>query len=91
MGAIGIGIVSFGALSVGDFSAGALAIGKYIAIGDHARARIALGESEAVGTVYQHIGNRSSADISYIRTYLDENVPSYLTWAKSIFSLYLGE
>lgn len=87
-GAISIGVVSFGALSIGAFSSGALAIGKYIAVGDHARAMIAIGESEAVGSVYRHIGG--NADIPYVKGWLDANVPGYLCWAKAIFKFYLG-
>lgn len=89
-GAISIGIVSFGALAVGEFSAGALAIGKYIAVGDHARAMIAIGESEAAGSVYQHLGSLLPADVPYIKEWLDTNVPAYLVWAKEIFKLYIG-
>ena len=88
-GAISVGIISFGALSVGDFSAGALSIGKYIAIGDHARAALAIGESEATGSVYSHIGSLPPADIEYCKNWLDQNVPSFLVWAKEIFKLYI--
>lgn len=89
-GAISIGIVSFGALSVGCFADGALAIGKYIAVGDHARAMIALGDTEAVGSVYQHIGGATTADLSFVKGWLDANVPPLLTWAKEVFKLTLG-
>lgn len=89
-GAISIGIVSFGALSIGQFSAGALAIGKYVAVGDQARAMIAIGESEAVGSVYHHLGGLATADISFVKEWLDTSVPTYLSWAKAIFMLYLG-
>lgn len=88
-GAISVGIVSFGALSVGCFSSGALAIGKYIAIGDNAHAMIAIGETVAEGSVYQHIGDISSEDISLIVEWLDNNVPSWFGWAKEIFKLYI--
>lgn len=89
-GAISIGIVSFGSLSVGAFSAGALAIGKYIAVGDYARAMIAIGDSEAVSSFYQHLGSLLPADIPYIKEMLDANVPTYFGWAKEIFKIYLG-
>ncbi len=88
-GAVSIGIVSFGALSVGGFSAGAFAVGKYVAVGDSARAMIAIGDTDAVGSVYGYIGSLSSADISYVRSWLDANVPAYLSWAKEIFKFYL--
>lgn len=89
-GAISVGVLSFGALSVGCFSAGALAVGQYAAVGDTARAAIAIGESEAVGTVYQHIGDVSTADMGQIKQWLDANVPAWLGWAKAIFQFFMG-
>ncbi len=88
-GAVSVGIVSFGAASVGCFSSGALALGKYVAIGDNAHAMIAVGETVAEGSIYQHIGDLSSADINLIVEWLDENIPSWLGWAKEIFKLYI--
>ena len=88
-GAISVGLVSFGALSVGCFSSGALAIGKYVAVGDHAHALIAIGESVAEGSVYSHIGTLSSADMPRIVEWLDANVPSWLGWAKEIYKFYM--
>lgn len=88
-GAISVGIVSFGALSVGCFSSGALAVGKYVAVGDHAYALIAIGESVAEGSVYSHVGTLLSADTSLILEWLDANVPSWLCWAKGLFKLYI--
>jgi transcriptional regulator with XRE-family HTH domain len=90
VGAIAIGILSFGALSVGCFSAGALAIGKYIAVGDHAQALIAIGKSTAEGSVYRYIGELHSADFQTILALLDANVPPALAWAKEIFKLFIG-
>lgn len=88
-GAISIGVVSYGALSVGYFSVGAMAVGKYVAVGDHARAMIAIGKTEAVGSVYQCVGTLASADIPYVKEWLQENVPNWLSWAKWIFVFYL--
>lgn len=89
IGAISIGVVSFGALSIGVFSHGALSIGQYIAIGDKAYAAIAIGQSEAVGNAYQHIGTPSTADLAFIKAWLNEHVPAYLNWAKTLFNSYL--
>ena len=89
VGAISVGIISFGALSVGCFSAGALAIGKYIAIGDHAHALAAIGQSVAEGSVYSHMGTISSADMPLIMELLNENVPPWLGWAKEIFEFFM--
>lgn len=88
-GAVSVGVVSFGALSIGCFSSGALAIGKYIAIGDNAHAMIAIGKTAAEGSVYQYIGDMSSADINLVIEWLDKNVPSWFVWAKEIFKLYI--
>ena len=88
-GAISVGLISFGALSVGFFSSGALAFGKYVAVGDHAHAMIAIGQTLADGTVYSHIGNLTTADIPKVIEWLDGNVPSWLGWAKEIFRFYI--
>lgn len=88
-GAISFGVISMGALAVGDFSVGALAIGKYVAIGGSARAAIALGNTEAIGSVYQHIGQLSSQDAAFVKQLIDSNVPSYLAWAKEFIKLFI--
>ena len=89
-GAISVGLISLGALSVGYFSVGALAIGKYVAIGDHARAMIAIGQTLADGSVYSYIGDLTTADILKVEEWLDGNVPSWLGWAKEIFKFFIG-
>ena len=88
-GAISIGIVSIGALSVGYFSVGASATGKYFAMGDHARALIALGDTKAIGSLYQKLGEYTAQDISEVKELLDVNVPSYFSWAKELIKLFI--
>lgn len=88
-GAISVGLISFGALSVGCFSTGAFAVGKYAAVGDHARGMIAIGKTVAEGSVYSHVGDLNTADIQKVVEWLDENVPSWLGWAKGIFKFYI--
>ncbi|MDO5411832.1 MAG: helix-turn-helix transcriptional regulator [Lachnospiraceae bacterium] len=88
-GAISIGIVSVGALSVGYFSVGASANGKYFAMGDHAKALIALGDTKATGSVYQKIGGLTKNELSTVKELLDTNVPSFLSWTKAIIKLFL--
>ena len=88
-GAISLGIISLGAVAVGDFSVGALSIGKYFALGDNARAAIALGDTEAVGAVFQKTGALSPRDIAAVKQALDAVVPAYLSWAKEIIKLFL--
>ncbi|NLK94205.1 MAG: helix-turn-helix transcriptional regulator [Clostridiales bacterium] len=88
-GAISFGIISIGAIAIGDFSVGALSIGKYIGIGDNARGMIALGDTHAVGSLYEKIGDLSSSEIAKVKELLDTNVPTYLAWAKNIIKLFL--
>ena len=88
-GAISVGLISFGALSVGCFSTGALAVGKYAAVGDHAHAMIAIGQTVADGSVYSHIGDLNTADIPNVVEWLDANVPAWLGWAKGIFKFFI--
>ena len=87
--AISFGIISLGAIAIGDFSVGALSIGKYFALGDNARAMIALGDTEAAGSVFQKIGELSTQDITTVKQSLDSIVPTYLSWAKEIIKLFL--
>lgn len=88
-GAISIGIVSIGATSVGHFSIGALAVGKYFAMGDHAVAQIALGDTKAIGSIYQKLGELTVQDIADVKELLDVNVPSYLSWEKELIKLFI--
>ena len=88
-GAISFGILSFGAIAIGDFSAGALAIGKYAAIGDYARAMIALGDTQAAGSVYQKLGELNAQEIADVGGLLDTIVPPYFSWAAKIIKLLL--
>ena len=88
-GAICLGIISLGAIAIGDFSVGALAVGKYFALGDNARAIIALGDTKAAGSVFQKIGELSAQDITAVKQSLDTVVPVYLSWAKKIIKLLL--
>lgn len=88
-GAISLGIISLGAIAIGDFSVGALSIGKYFAMGDNARAMIALGDTEAKGSVFQKVGELTSGDCSAVKGLLDTTVPSYLHWAKDIIKIFL--
>ncbi len=88
-GAISLGVISLGAVAMGDFSAGALAIGKYFAIGDRARAMIAIGHSKASGSVFQKLGELTAQDCIAVKDWLDATVPSYLSWAKDLIKLFL--
>ncbi|MGN0575212.1 MAG: helix-turn-helix domain-containing protein [Ruminococcus sp.] len=89
IGAISIGIISLGAIAIGDFSAGALSIGRYFASGDNARAMIALGETEASGTLFQETGELTPAEIETVKVLLKENVPTYLSWAAKLIEVFI--
>ncbi len=88
-GAISLGVISLGSIAIGDFSVGALSIGKYFAMGDHARAMIALGDTEAAGSVFQKVGKLTAGDCSAVKELLDTTVPSYFSWAKDMIKLFL--
>lgn len=90
LGAFSLGIVSFGAIAAGDFTAGALCFGKYFALGDHARAMIAIGDTKAAGSVFSKIGELTAQDIDSIKELLDTSVPAYLYWAKEIIKKLLS-
>lgn len=87
-GAISCGVVAVGSISIGQFSLGALAIGNYAAIGDVARAQIAIGDSEAIGSYYASTGDLA-VERELVNAYLDEIVPSFLGWAKWIFKQFI--
>lgn len=87
-GAISCGIVAVGAIAVGQFSVGALAIGNYAAIGDVAKAQIAMGDSEAIGSCYAVKGDWAG-ERETVRRMLDDTVPSFWNWAKAIFKMFI--
>ena len=89
MGAISFGLISTGAIAIGDFSMGALAVGKYFALGDNARAMIAIGDTQATGSLFQKIGELTTHDVNTVKKLLDTNVPNYLSWAKEMIKLFL--
>ncbi len=90
VGAFSLGIFSLGGVAVGELAVGALAIGKYAAIGDEARAMIAIGISRAHGSLFSKTGNLNGAEIEQVRELLRYCVPEWLGWAKSIFAVFLG-
>lgn len=75
-GAIAFGVFAAGALSIGEFSVGALARGHYFAMGDDAKAMVAIGKSRASGSVYSHTGNRTSEIMSEAMKALGDAVPA---------------
>lgn len=88
-GAISLGIIALGAIAVGEFSAGAMAIGNYMAVGDYARAAIAVGQSEAYGIIYQKVGDLTPADYNNICDLIHKEVPAYFSWAGELMKVFL--
>lgn len=89
-GAVALGALSLGAVACGGFSAGALALGAYGALGDHAQAMVALGDSEAVGSVFSYLGDLTPAARATALEALDRVTPAWLGWAKDLFAAMLG-
>lgn len=89
MGAICVGIMAMGAIAVGFFSGGAMAIGGYVAAGDYARGAIAIGQSEAYGSIYQKVGKLTPEEYSQVCDLITKEVPSYLSWAGSMMKIFL--
>ena len=90
VGAISFGVFSLGAVAIGDVSVGALAIGRYVAVGDNARAMIAIGGHKASGEVFQHVGKLDEALKEQVKNLIDETVPAYLKWAAAIVKSMLS-
>ena len=79
-GSIACGIVAFGAIAIGEFAAGALAIGHYMAIGDHAEAMFAFGQSVADGSVYQYLQGDGALNKEQLLSQMYEIVPKVYHW-----------
>jgi transcriptional regulator with XRE-family HTH domain len=87
IGAIAVGFFTIGAVSIGYFSFGALSIAKYLAVGDNARAMIAIGRTKAAGTYTFQNTN----DLETIFKLIDTEVPHFwslfISWAKHLLQL----
>lgn len=95
MGAVCVGLFSMGAAAIGQFSFGALAIGQQVAVGDVARGDIALGFSEATGTVFQQVtGKQGGFDTREVLRVIDENVSGgwffFKEWIKAMIRIAAG-
>lgn len=88
-GSVALGIVSVGAIACGDFASGALAAGKYFASGDRASAMIAIGRTQAEGSLFSHIGSLGPAERGQVLRLLEDVTPEYLGWAKEFVKLFL--
>lgn len=80
LGAVCMGLVATGALCVGCFSFGAVATARYLAVGDVARGMIALGQTEAVGSLYQCIGAVRETEVHIVDGLLSSHVPGIFSF-----------
>ncbi len=83
LGGLAVGAMAMGGCAVGLVSAGGAAIAEYAAVGDHARAQVAVGITEAFGE-YTHIGAYSVQEYTEIMDKIDAVVPAWLGWAREI-------
>lgn len=88
LGSIAVGVFGIGSLAIGEFAVGAAAVGKYAACGDHASAAIAIGASEAKGSLFEMLTVSWSAWYEHgdtVKGLLEETVPWYLDGFKKLF------
>ena len=89
VGSVAFGVFSLGACSVGQFAVGAAAVGQYAALGDSARAAVAIGETEASGTLFASADPLTASDIRRIGTLLEETTPRYLEFFRRLFMRFV--
>lgn len=90
-GAVAVGIFAAGASATGLFAVGAAALGKYAALGDSATAAVAIGISEAKGSLVELMTHQWDARWSQIVIEtLNETVPGYLAPFRKLFLLFCG-
>ncbi len=83
VGGVAVGAMAIGGSAIGLVSVGGAAVAKYAAVGDHARAKVAVGITEAFGE-FTHIGEYSVQEYSEIMDKIDAAVPAWLGWAGNI-------
>lgn len=83
-GSIACGIVAAGAIAIGEFAAGALAIGHYMAIGDHAQAMFAFGQTVAEGSIFRYLQDEGAINKEQLLTLIYETVPKVYHWIARI-------
>lgn len=85
-GALAVGIVAVGALAVGEFTGGAVAVGHYFAYGDQAYGMFAVGETKAVGEVFESVKELSGEDKKLMITQMYQKVPKIYHWIVKVIA-----
>ncbi len=62
VGGVAVGALAIGGVAIGLYSVGGFAAGLYFAYGDHAFGKIAIGFSQANGSVFQSLGARQLSE-----------------------------
>lgn len=79
IGAISIGIFSFGAVAIGKYAVGAASIASDIAIGDYAKANIAIGNKvEGINTL------PLDASVEKVKSLIKQEYPNLKDWIVNI-------
>ena len=88
-GGVAAGVIALGGIAAGDFAFGGLAVADYFAYGDIARGMFAIGESDAVGQCFEHLGELpEDAKVDMVVQMYDK-VPSIYHWIVDIISRIL--
>ncbi|ENK1244165.1 helix-turn-helix transcriptional regulator [Clostridium botulinum] len=84
IGAISIGIFSLGAVSIGKYAFGAVAIASDIAIGDYAKANIAIGNKvKGINTL------SLDASVVDIKNLIKQEYPDLSKWVMDIINFFI--
>ncbi len=88
LGGVAVGVLALGGCAIGLVSAGGAAMAQYLAVGDDAKAQIAIGFTEARGEFF-YVGEDIKMHYSNILHTIEMQVPSWLQWAADIVKAFI--
>lgn len=89
LGAVAVGVFALGACAIGQFAVGAAAVGHYAALGDAAAGAVAIGVSDAKGTLFETVRDLTPEDVGSVGNILERTVPWYLECFRKLFLLFV--
>lgn len=89
LGAVAVGVFALGACAIGQFAVGAAALGHYAALGDAAAGAVAIGFSDAKGTLFETVRDLTPEDVRSVGDILERTVPWYLECFRKLFLLFV--
>ena len=89
LGAVAVGVFALGACAIGQFAVGAAAVGHYAALGDAAAGAVAIGVSDAKGTLFETVRDLTPEDVRSVGDILERTVPWYLECFRKLFLLFV--